>query len=184
MREKGFTLIELIVVVAILGILAAVAIPVYTNYIYRANEAEATVNINGIRALEESWFAEYNRYCYTAGDCNTATAAPDTCCAAAPAAGTLGNQKLTWAGTDLANWNLIAFAPTGNASYYRYGVFSASAGATSLTIGAQGDLDGDGNVHTFAIATGTTGPDPTVFGGSNITPATIGTIAEGGAGLW
>ncbi|MBI5181931.1 MAG: prepilin-type N-terminal cleavage/methylation domain-containing protein [Nitrospirae bacterium] len=182
MKEKGFTLIELMVVIAIVAILAAVAIPVYTNYIYRANEAEATVNITGIRALEESWFAEYNRYCYTAGDCNTATAAADTCCAAAPT-GALGNQKRTWADAELNNWSLIAFAPTGNATYYTYAVSSASAGVTSLTIGAQGDLDGDGNVHVFAIATGTTGPDITGFTSYNITPATIGTVAEGGPGF-
>lgn len=183
MREKGFTLIELIVAVAILGILAAVAIPVYTNYVYRANEAEATVNINGIRALQESWFAEYNRYCTPAGDCNTATIVIDTCCAVAPA-GAAGNQKRNWTVAEVTNWSLIAFEPTGRSTYYTYSINSASAGATSLTIGAQGDLDGDGNVHTFAIATGTTGPDATGFAGFNITPATIGTIAEGGAGLW
>ena len=56
MREKGFTLIELMVTVTILAILAAVAIPVYNNYVYKSKTAEATTNISGIRTLEESIF--------------------------------------------------------------------------------------------------------------------------------
>ena len=75
MREKGFTLIELMVTVTILAILAAVAIPVYNNYVYKSKTAEATTNISGIRTLEESYFAENNRYITSA----TGTA----CCAAA-----------------------------------------------------------------------------------------------------
>lgn len=47
--QKGFTLIELMIVVAIMGILAAVAIPAYQNYIARAQVTEAVTIISGLK---------------------------------------------------------------------------------------------------------------------------------------
>lgn len=54
-KQQGFTLIELMIVVAIIGILAAVAIPAYQDYIARSQVSEAIVLLDGAKtAVEES----------------------------------------------------------------------------------------------------------------------------------
>ena len=60
-KKRGFTLIELMIVVAIIGILAAVAIPAFINYMKRAKTSEASVNLKSIGEGAMSYFdAEWN----------------------------------------------------------------------------------------------------------------------------
>ena len=62
-KDKGFTLIEVLLVVVILGILAAIAIPAYTGYMRNAKRTEAKTNIQSLRLLLEQYFSENGRYC-------------------------------------------------------------------------------------------------------------------------
>jgi len=61
-KNRGFTLIELMIVVAIIGILAAIAIPNFLKYQCRAKQSEAKAQLGAIRTNEESYIVEYDRY--------------------------------------------------------------------------------------------------------------------------
>ena len=61
-KSKGFTLIELMVVVAIIGILAAVAVPKFLAFLSRARKSEARTTLTGIYNAEEAYMAEYEWY--------------------------------------------------------------------------------------------------------------------------
>ncbi len=60
--NKGFTLIELMIVVAIIGILAAIAIPNFMRFQLKAKSSEGKVNIAAIRTAQESFLAEFGSY--------------------------------------------------------------------------------------------------------------------------
>jgi prepilin-type N-terminal cleavage/methylation domain-containing protein len=61
-KKAGFTLIELMIVVAIIGILAAVAIAAYGAYVKRSRNAEATAILADIRVKQEAYRATFHQY--------------------------------------------------------------------------------------------------------------------------
>ena len=69
-RAPGFTLIELMITVAIVGILAAVAIPAYQNYIKKGRRVDAKSALLELAAREERYFATNNTYTATVTDLN------------------------------------------------------------------------------------------------------------------
>lgn len=70
MRARGFTLIELMVVVAVVGILAAIAYPSYQTYVLRSNRSEGQALLNEASARMERFYAQNNAYPTTVSGLN------------------------------------------------------------------------------------------------------------------
>lgn len=67
-KNKGFTLIEVMIVVAIIGILAAIAYPSYDEYVKRGNRAEGQAFLNEVAARQERYFSQNNAYVTSVDD--------------------------------------------------------------------------------------------------------------------
>ena len=62
LTNKGFSLIELMIVVAIIGILAAIAVPNFQKFQLKAKQTEAKGSLSGLFTAEKSYMAEYSEY--------------------------------------------------------------------------------------------------------------------------
>ncbi|MDZ4191665.1 MAG: type IV pilin protein [Pseudomonas sp.] len=61
-QQQGFTLIEVMIVVLIIGILAAIAYPNYSEYVNRGNRSEGQAFLNDVSARQERYFSQNNAY--------------------------------------------------------------------------------------------------------------------------
>jgi len=77
-KSKGFTLIELMIVVAIIGILASIAVPNYTRYVTRGKIAEATSLLSQTRNQMERYYQDNRRYTTTVGGTTCGVTMPAT----------------------------------------------------------------------------------------------------------
>lgn len=71
-KAKGFTLVELVIVIIIVGILSIVAVPIYRGYTKRAYASEGRALLGSIQTAQKVYFAENGNY-YTPGDSAVST---------------------------------------------------------------------------------------------------------------
>lgn len=150
-KNRGFTLVELMIVVAIIGILAAVAIPAFSKYIKKSRTAEATQTLNKL------W---QGSVVYYEDDHNNATGDalakqfPGPLAAVEQAANccTLAGMKCAKSSavynTDPV-WNALNFSMPETHYYLPRYTSAGVAVASTFTAEAEGDLDCDGTFARF-----------------------------------
>lgn len=72
-RARGFTLIELMIATAIVGILAAIAYPSYSSYLVKSNRAAAQAHLMDLAQAEQQYFADSRSYAATVAALNATT---------------------------------------------------------------------------------------------------------------
>ncbi len=116
--QKGFTLIELMIVVAIIGTLASIAIPSYKDYVKRGKAAEATSTLADLRVKMEQYYQD-NRT-YVGGTCAPASGAKyfTYTCSVAASATAYTLQAAGNAAEDMGNFNFTVDQNNAKTSTY------------------------------------------------------------------
>jgi type IV pilus assembly protein PilA len=163
-KKEGFTLIELMIVVAIIGILAAIAIPAFVNYVKRSKTSEAGANLKSLFTGAASYYEREN---WTQGlvapGGSAAASVHCTVNSAAPSYDASDAKFVVNWPTEAAGFRALDFAPA-DPLYFEYHITELPGTGTGdcgradsiaiYTFEAIGDLDGDDTESSFTMQVG------------------------------
>lgn len=134
MKNSGFTLIELMIVVAIIAFLAVIAVPNFLGYVSKAKRSEVYLNLGSIYTAEKAYWAEHGTY-----------------------SNVLASDGIDWRPEGQTNYtygfpgtegvNYVSGKLSGQAS----DLAASNAGKDSFVVSAVADIDGDGQPDVITI---------------------------------
>ena len=143
-NRKGFTLVELMIVVAIIGILAAIAVPNFISMQYKTKRGEIPTNLKAIKTSEVAYESNFDVY---------------VTCSAYPGSPTKTTQQ--WTKSSSGGFSTLGWTPDGDVR----GSYQVATTTTNFTATGLSDVDGDGTQATYVATKSenpnapTTGPD-------------------------
>lgn len=152
-RRRGFTLVELMIVVAIIGVLASLAIYGVARYLKHAKTAEASKNMGDIETGERAQYQRETSYGASTADVQffTHTFCPSTVLtpSTVPKAAKVMTPADSW---NSEGWRCLKFSLNDPQFYAYQSVTNSATGTDAMyTANAYGDLDGNGTNSTFEI---------------------------------
>ncbi len=133
LRREAFTLIELMIAVAIIAILASIAVPSFQDAIFRSRRAEAKLNVKGISVAEDAYNAAFDDYVSCANNHG----------------GSLTKVTRPW-DRSLSGWEQLDFEPAGDV---RCNYIVELFGSPELynRVSANCDVDNDNQTYTIRL---------------------------------